>query len=294
MDTKLFHYYTVLYETGNIHQAAEKLFISQQGLSQALRSLENEWGVVLFERSRSGLRPTAAGDYFYEKAKAMDAELSKVRQGVLAASSGRVILSLAASYGVMHTMYPWIYAFEKRHPDISVHWRELTDVEVDRALSDGAADVGIVIEDGEEHEKRFMKHLFSRQIMLLVYEGHPFMEKDNVSISDLRGQPIVMEGEQFHIFSLFRKRCLEQGFYPDIVAETTEINLCHKLCRDKVGLGITVDFVADMLQSDGLNVIPILDQGFEWRASMATSESRRNEPAIALFMKEMAEEARKL
>lgn len=87
--------------------------------------------------------------------------------------------------------------------------------------------------------------LFERKMMLLVYQGHRLREKESVAISDLRDEKMLIKGQGFHIFSMFQKKCLEAGFYPNIIAETAEINLCQNLCMMREGLSITVDFIAE-------------------------------------------------
>ncbi|MDO4331293.1 MAG: LysR family transcriptional regulator [Eubacteriales bacterium] len=54
MDTKSLEYFIALYRCKNMHKAAEDLFLTQQGLSQAVTRLEKECGAQLFERGPHG------------------------------------------------------------------------------------------------------------------------------------------------------------------------------------------------------------------------------------------------
>ena len=76
MDTNAIDSFIALYETRNMHKAADRLFITQQGLSRVIRNLETEWETVLFERSSGGMIPTRAGDYFYGEALRLRNHLS--------------------------------------------------------------------------------------------------------------------------------------------------------------------------------------------------------------------------
>lgn len=76
MDSKLLKWYVKLYEKRSLRQAAADLYISPQGLSHGLQSLENELDVILFERTAQGLTPTEAGSYFYSVCKGKPGELS--------------------------------------------------------------------------------------------------------------------------------------------------------------------------------------------------------------------------
>ena len=62
MTLKQLLYAVTIAETGNITEAAKKLFIAQPSLTAAIQSLEQEYGITIFSRSNKGIEVTAAGD----------------------------------------------------------------------------------------------------------------------------------------------------------------------------------------------------------------------------------------
>ena len=68
MDFKQLTYFVSTVQEGNISKAAEKLNISQPPLSTKLKELENELGVILFERGSRKIELTQAGRIFYARA----------------------------------------------------------------------------------------------------------------------------------------------------------------------------------------------------------------------------------
>ena len=66
---KQYQYLCTLADTGNFHQAADKLFITQPTLSLAIKKMEKELGTALFKRSRTTLTPTEAGEIMIAYAK---------------------------------------------------------------------------------------------------------------------------------------------------------------------------------------------------------------------------------
>lgn len=66
MQIKQLEYARTIAETGSITQAAQKLFISQQALSETLKLLEAELGFQIFKRSNKGVTPTAEGERFLQ------------------------------------------------------------------------------------------------------------------------------------------------------------------------------------------------------------------------------------
>lgn len=288
MDTKALKCFITLYRLQNMHKAAEELYISQQGLSKMIQNLESEWEALLFERSRYGMRPTKAGECFYQHAVSLQSELDMMKKEIQNAAAGKEELCIACAYGTLHILYPYIQRFKKENPSVCVKWKEYTDRETDYALRSGDVELAFCVE-GDGQEDFICTHLFEKTIMLLVYQGHSLWEKEKVTISDLKGEKIIIEGEGFHIFSAFQRKCLEAGFYPEILAETAEINLCQNLCMMGEGLSISVDFVVEKSRMQGVKAIPFTDPGFTWKVSMARKEKRELTSTARKFVKFMQE-----
>ena len=268
MDTKALHCFIVLYRLKNMHKAAEELFISQQGLSKIIRNLESEWEVLLFERSKYGMHPTKAGDYFYQHADSIENELEQMKREIKNTAGGMEELCIACAYGTLHILYPYLQSFRKQNPSVRIRWKEYPDRDADCALKNRVVEVAFCVE-GSGQESFEHVPLAKRRILLLVHEGHRLWDRKSAAIADLKNEKIIVEGDGFHIFSLLQKKCLEEGFYPDIAAETAEINLCQNLCRMGEGVSITVDFIADISRLPGVRAIPFSEPDFTWNIIMA-------------------------
>ena len=64
MTLQQLHYVLVIAEAGSLNRAAEQLYLSQPSLTSAVRELEKELGIVLFNRSGRGVTPTQDGAEF--------------------------------------------------------------------------------------------------------------------------------------------------------------------------------------------------------------------------------------
>lgn len=93
LDEKQLRYFMKLYEVRSMHKAAEELYISQQGLSKSIQSLESDLRVKLFRRSVSGVIPTESGDYFYEESRHLLNSYMQARKNARLLAGGRVQLS---------------------------------------------------------------------------------------------------------------------------------------------------------------------------------------------------------
>ena len=294
MDSKLLKWYVKLYEKRSLRQAAADLYISPQGLSHGLQSLENELDVILFERTAQGLTPTEAGSYFYQYARE-SLESYRQMEASLRALGGRTKeVSFVCSYGAMNALpYERFLEFQKLHPDYQIKWREYPDKYAARMLKEEDYELGLLVMDeegfGEDYEASL---LFYKQMMVLVYEGHPLYGKETIDYSDLKDEKIVMEGNDFWIYDAFRRRCIARGFCPKIITETGDISFSHKLCSMKQGLGITVDFIADFINTPGVRAIPLDDPSFLWKVFLVYHKKKILSPAareLCRFLKERGE-----
>ena len=64
MTLKQLHYAVTVSETGNITEAARKLYIAQPSLTSAIQELEKEYGITIFLRKKTGIEITKEGDEF--------------------------------------------------------------------------------------------------------------------------------------------------------------------------------------------------------------------------------------
>lgn len=267
MDFKQIDYFIAVYETQNLHKAADNLFISQQGLSKSLRSLEEDLQTVLFERSQNGMIPTEAGNYFYEQVRDLKVRTMQIRKNVRLVGGGKVQLLIPCSYGILHSVYPHLKAFIEKNPGVHLRWEEVTDRRCEQLVLDGKAMIGLCVQNHFSQELMFTP-LFRRKEMLLVYRGHRLFEKDTISYEDLEGEPVIMQGGDFNMNRFFREKCIEHRFYPKIIAETSEINFTIRMAEMKEGLGIVPEFIADMHRHADLRAIPFADPSFCWNAGV--------------------------
>lgn len=268
MDSRQIENFLAVDEARSMRVAARQRYISEQGLSKSIRTLEVELGSALFERTRAGVVPTAAGRYFHEYAvKARDAAARlKADLGVLA--DGRRELRLPCSYGALHRAYGVLHRFEESHPEIHIHWLDLDDVRSERMVEAGEAPFGLLVRSPEPKGLDFVP-LYSCRQVLLVPDGHPLCQKGHIEYEDLEGVPLAFEGSDFHVNRLLMKYCLEAGFVPDIAAETSDLTLCMRLAALGKCCSVVPSFIMDEWPHAGLCAIPFADESYVWELGLA-------------------------
>jgi DNA-binding transcriptional LysR family regulator len=109
-------------DTGSFTAAARQIRVGQPAMSKMIAQLEEHLGVKLLVRTTRGLKPTEAGENFYEHAKSavQEAEEAELKaRGVGAALSGRLRISAAVTFARLHVV-PRLKRFMEMHPEVNV------------------------------------------------------------------------------------------------------------------------------------------------------------------------------
>lgn len=114
---------------------------------------------------------------------------------------------------------------------------------------------------------------------VVVYEGHPFYNRESLSVNDLRGEPLITLNEKYYSYHSLVQRCHDFGFVPSIVIKTMESKIIYRFCKQKVGLGIDVNIHQDEIAMDGLKMIELHDS-IPWKISIVIRNDRKEEYAI--------------
>ncbi|MBO8191524.1 LysR family transcriptional regulator [Streptomyces oryzae] len=143
MDLRSLRYFHAVAEERHIGRAAHRLHMTQPPLSRAIRQLEDELGVLLFERTAKGVTLTPAGKVLYDEAEALLGRADRIRRRV-AAAAGTAPLTVGtladAAEQVGGRLVP---LFRARHPHVHVTLHETDLGDPTAGLRAGLADVAL-------------------------------------------------------------------------------------------------------------------------------------------------------
>ena len=267
MDTKDIRSFRLVYEERSINRAAKRLFITPQGLSRIIHKLEEELQIVLFERTKGGMVPTECGDYFYAQSQELLYQLEDMKYHLQKMNSRQRKIKIGFACGVLNLVsLKKLNAIQREMPDVSVQWEEMENQEVAEQVNRGLLDIGFIIGTipGNEVESCVV---YEGKMNVLVYPGHPFYEKERLSIEELKEQPLISLNQKYFSYHSFMQRCGDFGFVPNIVINTMESQLIYRFCNEKLGLGIDADIhKTDRLYSDIRRIE--LHDAIPWKVSM--------------------------
>ncbi|MBE6023527.1 MAG: LysR family transcriptional regulator [Cellulosilyticum sp.] len=282
MDLKDLKSFVAVYETRSIHQAAKRLYITPQGLGSIIKTLEKRLDTVLFERDKQGVKPTESAELLYKRAFGLIEQFEKMINEMEQLKKQASRLRVGCACGTFNVLpFEYIQEFIKENLDIQVELCEYTNEEVKRLLLASQLEYGFIIGHWQE-ERIQLDKLASRAMYLIVYEGHPFWECEEVTIKMLEDQPLILLNEDFTIFHELKKLCQMRGFHPKIIAKTTDINFQHKLCRKKMGIVILPDFIIEDFDMTHLRAIPFQER-FAWEVYGVCDKEHMHYRVIQIF-----------
>jgi molybdate transport repressor ModE-like protein len=134
---------------GSITAGARRMHLSLPSASARVRSLEQQAGVALLIRERRGVRPTPAGTTLARHAREVLAQTARLESAVASYTrSPSAPLTLLSGGSAMHRLVPQaLVSFLRAHPDVDVTVSESRTPETVRKLTDGEADLGVVVDD---------------------------------------------------------------------------------------------------------------------------------------------------
>ena len=283
MDIKTLKYFLEICKYGSFSKAAKNLYISQQGLSKSISTLEKEIDVPLFYRNSNGSELTKYGEYLKDKAISIVYQFDILTEGIKEiAARGEDFLKIGVSYGVLNSLSVNIFdEFKDMYPNIDLNIEEYTDFECEDAIFNKKIDLGFSI-SSLDNSKFDYKSIKSENLYALISKAHPLSNKDEIEFKDLKDEKIIISSKYSKVYHNFLIKCLEDGFDPNIVMETKEMILIHDLSKRNEGIGISIDFAHT--PNCKINYIPFKDTSFLWDICMITKKDSDISDNLKLFM----------
>lgn len=241
MDLKQLRYFVMVAEELNFSRAADRLYISQPPLSQQIKALEAEMGVMLLQRNSRGVRLTDAGTVFLRECRMLlDQFRSAVHATVRAGQTDAGTLRLGvATSGLLSVLPTFMELMRRDFPDVEVLLRDLQSDEQARAISQGALDIGIIHVKPERMNVGRME-LYGEALALALPAGHRLASGQFPGLAACADEPMIALSREHGptVFDAFIACCSAAGFSPNI--RHTARNPFTILEMVKAGFGVAL------------------------------------------------------
>ncbi|MCW5655580.1 LysR substrate-binding domain-containing protein [Hydrogenophaga sp.] len=258
MELRHLRYFDAVAETQNFTRAAERLHVTQSTLSHQIRQLEEELGMVLFDRSHKRVALTEAGEmlrsHLVPALQQIDRGLQSIRQAPEALVGE---LRIGATHSFNTRLVPLcVSSFVSHHPGIRVSVEELSAELIARRLASGHLDLGVSYRPDDRPELWF-EPLYNEELRLVVASAHPLARRRRVRMIELNHCRMVLLPTQFSTRKLLDDCFEAAGAQPRVMAELNSIAPMIELIRQTDLAGIIAETA--VTPSPDLRVVPIED-----------------------------------
>lgn len=220
--------------------AAEKIYVTQPTLSMQISKLEEQLGVMIFDRSKSPVVPTEIGEAIIQEAEILlrqarrIEDLAKLHDGELRGTFRIGVIPTIAPYLIPLFLRP----FMECHPNVKLIFEEMLTGQILDGLSDDSIDAGIIATP-TDRKHIHLEELFDEPFTGYISHTHPLATKEELSLADLEGEEIWLLNEGHCLRDQSMKVCKKENRQNDqgpIRFESGNLETLKRLVEQSFGM----------------------------------------------------------
>ena len=240
MDLRQLEYVEAVARHGSFTRAAEEVHVAQPALSHAIRRLEDELGVRLFDRTSRRVVTTDAGRAFLDRAERVTGELSRLVDEMRDfAEGGRGRLRISAWYHAEPRLTRFLRDYIAASPEVEVAILELASPDAVEALRTGQLDVALIlVSPGEELRGLDSVVVRSEPYVIVVPPDHRLAGRTSVGFAEILDERFIVTRPGTALRRCFDRAFVGRAARPHIAIETNE--LAATVAFVSAGLGCAI------------------------------------------------------
>lgn len=280
MELKQLEYFQMTSRLKNITRAAKRLRVSQPNITVAIKKLEAELGIQLFDRSQKQLSLTPEGAVFLNR---IALALRNIQDAVLEVNDykklqkGTIKIGIPSMIGAF--LFPRIFSsFQKKYSHLDIYLYEEGSMTIREQIERDELDFGIVILSGASSSLELLP-MSKNQFVVCLPLDHPLAGKKSISINDIENESIIMLKEGSYLRNLLLKKMANENIKANIVLESNQIETIKGLVASNVGIAFLLDFVVK--DAPNIKVLPFespifVDVGLAWKKDRYISKAAQS------------------
>ena len=236
-----YKYFLAVAEELHFKKAADKLFISQPGLSKQIKEMEEALGFKLFERNNRNVVLTAAGKYLKEEITLLlndNKRILRHAQHIATGNEGEIHLGYVGS--AMQTIIPkLLIRFRKKYPSIHFSLQEMDNNRQINDLLGNKIDIGFV-RLNEVPKALSLRPVFDETFSLVLPRNHALNSRSFTSLNQLKEEQFIFfekaYSPSYHekVMSMFQ----DCGFSPTVSHTSVHATTIYRLVENSFGIAI--------------------------------------------------------
>ena len=236
-----YNYFLAVAKELHFKKAADKLFISQPGLSKQIKEMEESLGFKLFERNNRNVQLTKAGAYLQKEITLLMTQnegILRHAKHIAEGNEGEIHLGYVGS-AVQKIIPKLLVKFRARYPGIHFSLEEMDNATQIEALLNNQIDVGFV-RLNEVTPTLSVRPVFQETFSLVLPKKHALNARNFSSLSQLKEEPFIFFEKSYSpsyhekVMSMFE----DCGFSPAVSHTSVHATTIYRLVENNFGVAI--------------------------------------------------------
>ncbi|MFB5189105.1 LysR family transcriptional regulator [Alicyclobacillus fastidiosus] len=258
MELRQLEYFAAVCKELHFTKAAERVGISQPNLSLQVKSLEEEIGTPLFDRIGKRIALTEAGSILFRHTQSMFQNLQNALHEIeeLHSQKGGSLSVGALPSELDFRLTPMFISFFQQYPNVRL--KIVSEVDLAELVLSNEIDIGISVKP--LFDRRLVIRPLSREEYgVVASKDHELSSKESISLSELKGLPIVIYPKDFWGRGFVENWCQQHGFNLNVVVETSSNPSLFYFVKENIGVAIHAYSLLESMDHLNLRFIPIHD-----------------------------------
>ncbi|GAA2649478.1 LysR family transcriptional regulator [Streptomyces vastus] len=261
MELRHLQHFVAVAEDQHFTRAAERLMVSQSGLSASIRALERELRAPLFVRTTRRVTLTEAGRALLTEAERILAQVRAARDAVAAVQGVlRGTLSLGTEQCIAGVCVgPLLAAFRRRHPDVEIRLRQAGSGALAEEVAAGRLDLAFAVTTQADTDQLRCLPLTSEPMTVLCHPAHRLAEGGAVTPEDLGGEDFVDFHPDWGPRRTTDSVFAAAGVHRTVALEVNDVHSLLDLVQEDLGIAVVPRHFGQKRAASALTALPLKD-----------------------------------
>ncbi|MBF2261249.1 cidABC operon transcriptional activator CidR [Staphylococcus capitis] len=275
MDIKHMKYFVEVVKQGGMTNASKSLYIAQPTISKAIKDIEAEMAVPLFDRSKRNLVLTDAGKIFFNKCKEIISlydNLPTEINSLYGLETGHINISMSAVMS-MRKFIGILGDFHQLYPNITYNLIESGGKTTENLILNDEVDIGVTTLPVDHHLFEFIS-LNKEDLRVVLHREHPLAYKTKIKMEELAEENFILFNEDFYLNDKIIENAKNAGFVPNMASQISQWNVIENLIINKLGITILPATISELLNDD-VKMIQLENANTEWELGVVWKKDKR-------------------
>ena len=274
-------------ETGSFSAAAERLYITQPGISKRIALLEQQLDARLFDRVGRQIQLTEAGRALLPRARQvlMDVEdMARAIHDLSGEVSGKLRIGTSHHIG-LHRLPPVLRQFSRDYPKVKLDIHFIDSEEAWEGVLHGELEMGVVTLPTQPDERLYSEVVWKDPLVFMCAPEHPLAKQHNLTLEALTRHSAILPSPVTFTRGIVERLFDEHNLKLDIAMSTNYLETIHMMVS--IGLGWSV--LPATMVDDAVIQLPVDAPLPQRQLGVVTHPARSQSNAAQAFLKALRE-----